>query len=172
MKVYIDNDVASAIKKRDLPEPEQSALDRVLELESQGVITTMFSAEHLREMERYKGPVDLKAGLEGREKVERDHEVLGSAETRDQFGGGASYPLVTDIVDQELFDRFESVGLERSDNLHLTYAVADGCQVFLTHNSLDFINNGRRDALQEASGRKIKIRLPSELVGDIEGGGA
>jgi hypothetical protein len=55
MKVYLDNDVVSAIVKDDNA-PESAALDRVLAAYGDGEVDLVTSTVTLKEIERYQGP--------------------------------------------------------------------------------------------------------------------
>ena len=89
--------------------------------------------------------------------VATDHTVLG-------FGSGSTTtPLVTDIVDAQLFDDLKSIGLDDEDAKHLMYSVVNSCQVFVTLDP-DFLD--RRVALQVRC-PSLRILKPSEFAAEL-----
>ena len=166
LKVYFDNDVASAVSRRDLNEAELRAIDQLLELHRSRRIVIGISRQSSREMERAPFPYqsNLKAGLSGLQRAEVDHVVLGFHTQTDPYGGFISGPLVTDIVDKPLFlELREKIGLEDDDAKHLMYAVHNGYARFLTCDS-HFLT--RRTAIERRC-PSIRIQKPSELAADL-----
>jgi len=82
-------------------------------------------------------------------------------DNRGMFYGNS--PILTEMVDAELFAAFKKAGLKAADARHLMYAVHNGCDRFITTDP-DFIN--RRTQL-EAVGRGIRIQKPSELLAEL-----
>ncbi len=80
-------------------------------------------------------------------------------------GGFISNPLVTDIIDEQLFARLKAAGLKDADARHLMYAAANGCDRFVTLDP-DFLNG--REVLQ-AHCQGLRIVRPSELVAELSG---
>ena len=99
----------------------------------------MTSRESWREQEQAQDPLDRVALEEGRSEVpvvRDDHRVLnlgpGFAHSQDYLGGFIANPIVTDIVDEQLFNDLKSAGLKPPDARHLMYAVTNRCQAFVT----------------------------------------
>ena len=162
IKVYLDNDVASGISNRDLGKAEQDAIDQLLNWQHSGKIEVGTSRQAIREMERapFQYQAKLKTGISNLGLAENDHRVLGFNMQTDQYGGCISYPLVTDVVDEQLYSDLLDAGLKTDDAKHLMYAVHNGYQRFLT------CDNGileRRIDLEKRC-PSIQIQKPSELV--------
>ncbi len=160
--VYLDNNIVSAISRRDLPETELHAIDQLLDMKRSGTLVLISSRQSFREMERApsKYQADLKEGFSDLIVTEDDHRVLGFHTQIDPFGGCISNPLVADIVDEVLYLDLRTLGLDEDDAKHLMYAVHNGYQQFLT------CDNGilrRRTELEKLCG-SIHIQKPSELV--------
>jgi predicted nucleic acid-binding protein len=169
LRVYTDNDVASAVTRgstetRD--KAEVGALDQLLRWNAAGQIILATSRQSPREMEQ--APIQyqsaLKKGLHALEIAKDDHIVLGSSTITDPYGGFITNPIVTDIVDQRLYDLLLATGLGADDAKHLMYAVHNGYERFLTWNRKDFLN---RKAKLEGLCPSIKIQKPSELVAEL-----
>ena len=162
VKVYLDNDVASAISRYDLDKVELDAIDQLLNWMHSGKIVIGTSRQSLREMDRapFQYQAGLKTGISGLGLAENDHKVLGFHMQTDQYGGCISYPLVTDVVDEQLHSAFLDAGLKTDDRMHLMYAVHNGYQRFLT---CDKGILSRRIDLERLC-PSIQIQKPSELV--------
>ncbi len=161
LRVYLDNVAASGRILGDLvPDTEMESLRRIEGADVAGHLEMVTSRQSWREQERTRDPVK-RATLESARGevsvVATDHTVLGFS------GGSTTTPLVTDIVDGHLFDDLKSIGLDDEDAKHLMYAVANGCQVFVTLDP-DFL--GRRVALQVRC-PSLRILKPSELAAEL-----
>ena len=165
VRVYLDNDISSAISRRDLSETELVALDQLLELARAGKIALGTSRQSHREMERapskYQG--QLKRGLTGLDIASDDHRLLGFSTSSDQYGGFFAGPLITDIVDEQLHAKLLGVGLKRDDANHFMYAVHNGFEWFVTKDH-NFLN--RSDLLASLS-PSITICTPTKLVSEL-----
>jgi hypothetical protein len=169
LRVYIDNDVASAISRGSTEKrckAEIEALDQLLHWHGAGQIILGTSRQSPREMERAptQYQAGLKKGLEGLDLAKNDHTVLGAFAIIDPYGGFISNPLVTDIVDKRLYSLLLATGLEAEDAKHLMDAVHNGYERFLTWNRKHFLN---RKAKLEGLCPSIKIQKPSELVAEL-----
>jgi len=106
LRVYFDTDVTSALSKRDLKPAEMNALDELRALKEKGAINIDTSLHTHIEIER--APAEhqpkLKEPLAELGRVEKDREVKGFAAVRDLYGGQSAMPLVSDIVDRDLYD--------------------------------------------------------------------
>ena len=161
IKVYLDNDVASGISNRDLDKAEQDAIDQLLNWQHSGKIEVGTSRQAIREMERapFQYQAKLKTGISNLGLAENDHRVLGFNMQTDQYGCISS-PLVTDVVDEQLYADLLKAGLETDDAKHLMYAVYNSYQQFLTCDK--GILKHRIDLKKCCP--SIQIQKPSELV--------
>jgi hypothetical protein len=79
LKAYFDNDVVSAITRRDWDKAELAAIDQLLGMKRSGTIVLGASRQSLREMERAPSQhqAKLKTGLAELVLAEDDHILLG-----------------------------------------------------------------------------------------------
>jgi predicted nucleic acid-binding protein len=164
-RAYLDNDIASAITRLDLPEEELDAIEWLIEAHGAGKIVVGTSNHAKREMERTKKlehREKLKSGLTGLAYFGKDHRYLGSF-TLNTGRGSISNPMCDDIVDETMHAELLAAGLETDDAQHLMNAIHYGCDFLLTRDK-HFL--GRRDALQKKY--PIRIRRPSELVNELK----
>ena len=71
--------------------------------------------------------------------------------------------LLTEIVDEQLFENLKKEGLENADARHLMYAICNDCDRFITLDK-HFLN--RKSGLKPFCG-KLLICKPSELVNEL-----
>ena len=107
MKVYLDNDVVSAITKEDNP-AESDALDRVLAAYGDGKVDLVTSTVTHKEIESYQGPQ--------RPVIKRIFRLLKEAPN-------ACIPM---IQNNPLYDDLLKRGLEAIDAWHVFVAVKNG----------------------------------------------
>jgi hypothetical protein len=169
LRVYLDNDVTSAISRRACERAELAAVDQLLEWKRAGKIILDTSRQSPREMDRAprEHQDGLKEGLADLGMAPIDHQALGSYTLTDPYGGSICNPLVKDIVDESLYSDFLATGLGADDAKHLMYAVHNGYERFVTWDR-HFIN--RRTILEKRC-PAILIRKPSELVGELSKAG-
>jgi len=72
-------------------------------------------------------------------------------------------PIISDVQDEAIRAELMKRGLKQRDAEHITQAVCNNCDVFLTR---DKGIRKRRDWLEQRF-PGLKIRLPSELVADL-----
>ena len=168
LKVYFQNEVASAITRQfaTWDKAELDAIDQLLVLaKGSDKVVLGTSRQSPREMER--APVEhrakLKAGLSELALAENDHKLLGFHTQTDQYGGCITSPLVTDIVDEQLYADLLDAGLKEDDAKHLMYAVHNAFQRFLT---CDGGILSRKTVLEKRC-PSIRIQKPSELVREL-----
>ncbi len=168
MKAYLDNVIASGKVLSDLqPADEMAAVRTIEQLASQGALHVCTSRESWREQSRTRDRAKretLEQARSGIPVVEKDHEVLGFSLQQDQYGGFIESPLVTDLIDNGLFNDLRIQNLDASDARHLMYAACNGCDRFVTLDP-DFLT--RRVGL-EARCNGIRIVKPSELVAELQ----
>lgn len=167
MKVYLDNNTVSARTRQDLKTPEQEALNKLLAPPYEERTEVVTSRESWREQERTKHAQlrkRLKNARTDTKIVANDHRILGFSHQADQLGGFITYPLVDDIVDENIFTWLRNKGLEKDDARHLMYALCNACDVFLTTDD-DFLNLRESLAAQYPT---IRIRNPAELLSELD----
>jgi len=168
VKIYLDNVIVSGMSRGDLKPPtEMDAVRQIEAADQRGESGIVTSSETRREQDRTRD-LTVRAQFEqDREKVPLvplDHVLLITRAVYDNQGNWCgNAPMLTEVVDKELFDALKSAGLEDADARHLMFAVHNGCDRFVT---LDPHFLDRRVPLQ-ALGRGILIQRPSELVAEL-----
>ena len=99
------------------------------------------------------------------EPIPKDEKVLGFHTQTDQYGGFVSYPLISDVQDETLRKELTQRGLGLRDAEHITQAVCNGCDVFLTRDERTIIKPHR--SWLETRFPTLKVRLPSELLEEL-----
>src|SRR5438034_6295827 len=135
MKVYLDNDIVSAIGKGDVSASELTILEELLDFFDAKKLELVTSSVTARENALYKGlaKADIEHVYARLEKVPfiEDHEVVGFHSYWDRFGG-ESYPLVQD---DPTSSPLWNMGLGRTDAHHLMLAIRAGCERFVTYDN-------------------------------------
>jgi len=167
--IYLDNDVASGISRRDLDSTQQASLDRLLDAHAKGRVAVRVSRHSDREMERApsKHQQELKKGIKDVDRVPNDHNVLGFFELSDPYGGFISNPIVTDIPDPTLFERFCSTGLKNDDAQHILYAALNGMTFFVTCDQRILSRRNQIEPLLASASRTIAIRSLDEVCAEL-----
>lgn len=167
MKVYLDNVIVSSIEKGDLASPtERQALNELTSGKYADALECVTSRWSLREIERTKDGIlreRLKRAFHTHSVIEYDHKVLGFHNQSDPYGGFIGSPLVTDIIDENIFSQLRALGLVKADPFHLMVALSNGCDRFLTTDP-DFLDI--RSGI-EARFPSIRIVTPSELLAEL-----
>jgi hypothetical protein len=167
MRVYYDNVIASGlITGRLWPEAEKISLREVEVAHERGIIKRVTSRESWREQERTRddGRRDqLRSARDLVSVVQTDHRLLGFSHQYGPYGTVAVSPLVTDLVNEQLFNDLRSLGLKEADARHFMYAAANGCERFVTLDS-DFLD--RKPILEERCPAVVVVR-PSELAAEL-----
>ncbi len=166
MKAYLDNVIASGRVLQDLPGNEMEALRGLEALAAAGELEPVTSREAWREQEKTRDPArraKLEAARPEISTVQQDHKLLGSNTVYDSFGGFVTSPLLTEIVDEQLFADLTGLGLKAADARHLMYATTNGCDCFVTLDP-DFL--ARRAAL-ETRCLTVRIMKPTELTEEL-----
>lgn len=166
MMVYLDNNIVCGTKKQDIfPHEEREALNLLLEHEKAGKIEMKVSRIAIQEIDRTRNKElreVLRRHYETFETVANEHKVKTFHNQSDQYGGFISYPIMTEILDEEVFFQLCQMGLERMDALHLVMAIFNKAEVFLTADP-DFFK------LREEIRNRFSIRVmkPTELVKEL-----
>jgi hypothetical protein len=94
--------------------------------------------------------------------IPKDERPLGSQIVTDQYGGFVDSPLVSDVQNEDIRAELITRGLKQTDAEHITQAVCNDCDVFLTRDQ-DTIINRHREWLHQRF-PNLKVWLPSELL--------
>ena len=132
MKVYLDNDIVSAIAKDDHA-AESDALDRLLKAYVEGKVHLVTSELTLKEIKAYRNPLL-------RPSIERIFRLLEKVPiiTWDQLVGMNSYgdectwitaPMIQNDPD---YNALLALGLDPVDAQHVFVAAKNACDAFLT----------------------------------------
>lgn len=78
----------------------------------------------------------------------------------DRFGSVVSSPLVSNVQDEKTLADLQALGLKRRDAEHITQALCNHCEVFLTRDYASIIKIRNRI---ESQFPEVKILKPSEL---------
>jgi hypothetical protein len=99
---------------------------------------------------------------EARTPVEQDEKIVGYNAQTDHTGGFIGFALISDVQDENLRAELIEHGLEPKDAEHITQAVCNDCNVFLTCDVKTIIKPHR--TWLEKRFPKLKVRLPSDLA--------
>jgi len=146
---------------------ERRALKLIQEHRNLSKLEIVTSRESWREQERTRNPEareQLRASRGETPVVSHDHRLLGFNSVDLGYLGFISSPLITDIVDDDMFRWLQTAGLKTADARHLMYALCNDCVRFVTTDS-DFLE--RRSDI-EAAYPQIRIVMPTELLAEME----
>jgi len=171
-KAYLDNMIDSARTEQDLVPIEMEATKKLLEAEADGKLKLLASGLNSDEQAKTKDEAKRLrlAQAERLPRVEKETELLGMNISY-QLGGAINSPIMNSIIDPVLMDTFHAPGsadkantpLAKLDAQHLMYAVANGCDWFVTTDPI-ILNN---KVTLEKSCRGLLIVRPSELVAEL-----
>jgi len=178
-KIYCDTSTLAPNIRDQKSLPELEALKGLRKLCQAGKIT-MYRSHIVRgELERTKNVElreQLKADYELLDGVLQDERLLGFHTTFDQHGGFVSYPLISDIQDPKIFEEIYQELQRRMpsapdfqaqrDAEHLTQAICNGCDVFLTRDCKTIIEPAGQWLEQRFP--PLRVRLPSQLLAEIQ----
>jgi len=166
MRVYLDTVITSSLVLQDLrPLAEMEAVNDIVRLAAEGRVNIVTSKMSPIEQARTADPAvraALTAHADDVPRVSEDHRLLGFNNMDLGRYGFISSPILTDIVDDELFAKLR-VELPDADAKHVLYAVANHCHVFLTLDMRDILP--QRAAI-EAICPQIRIVKPTELIAE------
>jgi len=158
VKVYLDTNLIGS--NRDQDAEEAKALTH---LEARPEIEWCISQRVSNEIERHRdkeAQALLKLATNSIARVKTDHQVVGFQTHSDYLGGMCAFPLVTDAADRGIFESLTQIGLTRVDAQHLTNAIYNKCEVFLTRDKKTILKF--RDKIC-ALYPDIRIYKPSEF---------
>jgi hypothetical protein len=166
LKIYCDTSVLLHNISCNRDAKSQRELAAVKQL---GVKYPMFLS-HLVRYEANKTSDEIKRGyliadVEAHQNVLNDEKLLGVNTLDYGSRGFISYPLISDVQDEQIRAELIDRGLKQRDAEHITQAVCNNCDVFLTRDEKTIIKP-HRDWLEEKF-PSLKIRLPSELVAEL-----
>src|SRR5262249_44756687 len=139
-RVYYDNNAVCGRVLGDLQpdDPAQMEALRLIEAaHDQGILKRVTSKQSQIEQRRTQDPAK-RATLEEAwgqlSAVPNDHRLLGINHLEGRYGTIANSPILTDIVDEALYNDLMSLGLKDADAKHLMYAAEPGnsCDYFIT----------------------------------------
>jgi hypothetical protein len=134
--VYLDNCIVSGEARHDLsPSHELSAVSVLRTLEAAGQIELFTSRLSWHEQARTKEPLvraQLEAARSDTSTVPIDTKHLGGRMQPLHGGGFISVPLLTDILDSDLYNDVRALGLKDIDARHLVHAHCNNCTWFVT----------------------------------------
>ncbi len=165
MKIYCDTSVLRHNISRHNDEKSQRELAALNQLAAN---YPMFGS-HLVRYEAEKTKDEIRRGhlivdVDGLQNVPNDQKLLGFNVQINQYSC-INFPIISDVQDEAIRAELMERRLKRRDAEHITQAVCNNCDVFLTRDE-DSIITPHRDWLQQRfSG--LKIRLPSELVAEL-----
>lgn len=149
---------------------ELAALEELLKLRESGKCLMFRSRVVWTELERTNATeqrIKLQADYEALDQIPQDELPLGSFNITDHMGGCISNPIVSDYLDEALYRELLQRGLSDKDAHHITHAVSNKCDVFLTCDEKTIIKPHRK--WLEDKFPRVKIRLPSELLAELSG---
>jgi hypothetical protein len=127
------------------------------------------SLANLREIERTKNAqqlASLQSDYNELPPISNDEKFYGTERMiTDPCGGFIENPLVSDVQDEKLCEELVQRGLCKADAQHLTQAVCNHCDVFLTRDEDTIIKPHRR--WLEARFPSLRVRTPSELMKEV-----
>jgi hypothetical protein len=172
MKVYCDTNTLlhniSRLKEEPNAQRERDALEQLLQRHQAGTLTMFRSRVDLRELEKTTNQSQrekLRLDYESLEQIPKDEKHYASYGQTDQLGGAIENPLVSDVQDEKLCQELQHRGFERGDAQHITQALCNDFDVFLTRD-VDTIIKPHREWL-ETQFPSLKIRLPTELLVEL-----
>jgi len=165
MKVYLENGVASAIGKDDIPQ-ESEAIGKILNLHNAGrldLCTSKFTGEEIE-----KAPVDKRRPFEY---IYLLLKKVPHVERQKLLGINVYWDLYTCInspmiQDDPIWSKLRAIGLDENDAYHAMLAIKAECDVFLTADYKDFINNEPRKSRIEQE-FNIQLMTPTELANEL-----
>ncbi len=156
LKIYCDTSTLAPNIRDEKSLPELDALKELRLLAQQGTCTLLRSHIVLGELERTKDVglrAQLKADYDLLEHVLQDEKLIGFNTVYDRYGGFTSSPLMLDVQDSEVCEKIYQE------------MIFNACDVFMTRDYGTIIGPMRQ--WLEATYPPLKIRLPTELTGEI-----
>jgi hypothetical protein len=165
LKIYCDTDtLLHNVKQHNdaKTERELDALETLLADHKAGKVIMFRSNVNLRETEDTPDPQqrhELREDFEGLTPIANDEKFLGSF----SVPGGGTNVMVSDVQDEAIRDELRQMGLKPRDAEHVTQAICNHCDEFLTRDQKSIIKHRTKIEARFP----IKVRKPSELVAEI-----
>ncbi|MBZ5616655.1 MAG: hypothetical protein LAO23_21820 [Acidobacteriia bacterium] len=167
LKVYCDTNTLPG----NIGDPDElAALERLACHEGIELVCSHLGAHEASNTKSVQKRNVLVAEHNTRRCVEKDEKLLGFNTQTDWRGGFICSPLISDVQDESIRAELIDQGLEPRDAEHVTQAVCNKCDVFLTRDQ-ETIIEPHRTWLEERF-RPMKIFLPMELVTFIDAVGS
>jgi hypothetical protein len=170
IKIYADTNILRANLARHPDDAnsrqELTAMDELLAMKASGQIPIEIFKSRVsrKEVERTNKPeqrAKLQSDLDALQQIPQDERILGFNIQSDRFTF-ISFPLLSDILDETIYQELIQRGLEPDDAHHISHAICNDCDVFLTHD-MDSIVKPHRQWIEQRY-PKLKVSLPSELL--------
>jgi hypothetical protein len=175
IEIYCDTSVLpSNIRHNDEKSlREKAAMDELRAGVSLGRYVLRVSGVNDREVsdtQKMEQRAALTSEYKALSRIERDEKLLGINTVFDQRGGFVgNSPILSEIQDDGMRDDLVAMGLSQRDAEHLTQAICNNCEYFLTRDENSMIRPHKQKV--EERFPSLKIRLPSELVGEFRASG-
>ena len=169
MKVYADQNIVSALRRWHQRPEENAAIRTLKEWSDNGRIALVVSAVHDREAalpEQYREAQAATLALLPRVEFADDHRPSGSNTIYSGPGGRGGFVKYLLFEDNATARRLREIGLDRLDAHHVMLAILRECNVFTTCDESTILKHRTRIEAEFS----IRLRLPSELVRDIQSG--
>jgi hypothetical protein len=161
VKVYIDNDVVSGFRKRDLRLKELAAIDALQALADAGSVSLVVSAVHDREAaplpEQYRQEQEKILSTFPRVEFADDYQLSAFHTLHAGRGGFITWPL---FEDDAVARRLREIGLDRVDAHHVMLAIKRECAAFVTCDETTIL----KYRAQVEAEFPIRLMLPSEFI--------
>ena len=170
MRIYCDTDtLLSNIRHPDEKcRAELAALQKLLagrRDEGYSMFRSLVNYRELMETFDDSQKSALLQDYESLEPVRKDEKVLGMQTQEDRYGGCVVYPLVSDVQDEAMCQELTDRGIKLRDAQHITQAICNACDVFLTRDEGTIIKRHRQWIEQRFP--MLRVRLPSELAAEL-----
>jgi hypothetical protein len=168
VKIYCETSTLEGNVRQDTPEvmEAKAAIQALKKIHADGLIKFYGSRVNLREVGNTKDATrraGLTADYQELAPILKDERVLGFSAQYDQLGGFISNVIVSDTQDEKMRDSIISIGIDQKDAEHLTQAICNDFDYFLTRDQ-GIIRY--RDQI-ETKFPPIKIRTPPELLAEL-----
>jgi hypothetical protein len=107
----------------------------------------------------------LKTDYDALGKIERDEQIVGFNTVYDRTGGFVGFPLISDVQDEQTRDELIKMGLSKRDAEHISQALSNDCDYFLTRDEKTIIRP-HRDKIEKRF-PSLKVRTPLELIAEL-----
>jgi hypothetical protein len=162
LKIYCDTSTLPH-NIRNLDPKSQKELEAIRQLAE---TFSMFGSHLVSfEAERTPNKIDrdhLIVEAKGLKPVPKDEKVVGNNAQTLPFGGFIGFFLISDVQDEPLRQELMKRGLDQRDAEHITQAICNDCDVFLTRDERTIIR--RHGQWLERRFPKLRVLMPSQLL--------